>query len=85
MELTQLAQFKAIAECESLSRAAEKIYISQPSLSAALQKLEDELGARLFERTKGRIFLNEAGKRALLSGLMYGFQAVISPLNIYGK
>jgi DNA-binding transcriptional LysR family regulator len=65
MELTQLAQFKAIAECQSLSRAAEKIYISQPSLSAALQKLEDELGVLLFERRKGRIFLNEAGEIAL--------------------
>lgn len=65
MELTQLAQFKAIAECQSLSRAAEKIYVSQPSLSAALQKLEDELGVRLFERRKRRIFLNETGKIAL--------------------
>jgi DNA-binding transcriptional LysR family regulator len=64
MELTQLAQFKAIAGCESISRAAEKAYVSQPSLSAALQELEDELGARLFERRKGRIFLNEAGKLA---------------------
>jgi DNA-binding transcriptional LysR family regulator len=65
MELTQLSQFKAIAECQSISRAAEKIYISQPSLSTALQKLEDELGVRLFERRKGRIFLNEAGEIAL--------------------
>jgi DNA-binding transcriptional LysR family regulator len=65
MELTQLAQFKAIAECESLSRAAEKIYISQPSLSASLRKLEDELDVRLFERRKGKIILNDAGKMAL--------------------
>jgi DNA-binding transcriptional LysR family regulator len=65
MELTQLAQFKAIAECESISRAAENIYISQPSLSAALRKLEEELDVRLFERKKGRIILNEAGKLAL--------------------
>ncbi|MDR1971917.1 MAG: LysR family transcriptional regulator [Treponema sp.] len=65
MELTQLAQFKAIAECESLSRAAEKIYISQPSLSASLHKLEEELNVRLFERKKGRIILNDAGKMAL--------------------
>jgi DNA-binding transcriptional LysR family regulator len=65
MELTQLAQFKAIAECESLSRAAEKIYISQPSLSASLHKLEEELDVRLFERRKGRVMLNDAGKLAL--------------------
>jgi DNA-binding transcriptional LysR family regulator len=65
MELTQLAQFKAIAECQSISQAAEKIYISQPSLSASLRKLEDELGVRLFERRKGRIFLNDAGVMAL--------------------
>jgi DNA-binding transcriptional LysR family regulator len=65
MELTQLAQFKAIAECESISRAAEKVYISQPSLSASLRKLEEELGVRLFERRKGKIILNDAGKMAL--------------------
>jgi DNA-binding transcriptional LysR family regulator len=65
MELTQLAQFKAIAERESVSRAAEELFISQPSLSEALQKLENELETRLFERKKGRIFLNEAGKTAL--------------------
>ncbi|MDR1420047.1 MAG: LysR family transcriptional regulator [Treponema sp.] len=65
MELTQLAQFKAIAEYESMSRAAEKICISQPSLSASLRKLEEELGVRLFERRKGKIMLNDAGKMAL--------------------
>jgi DNA-binding transcriptional LysR family regulator len=65
MELTQLAQFKAIAEYESISRAAEKIYISPPSLSVSLRKLEEELDVRLFERRKGKIILNDAGRMVL--------------------
>jgi DNA-binding transcriptional LysR family regulator len=66
MELTQLAQFKAIAESKTMTEAAESIHISQPALSASLRNLENELGVRLFERSRNRIVLNEAGKLALL-------------------
>ncbi|MCM1135752.1 MAG: LysR family transcriptional regulator [Clostridium sp.] len=61
MELTQLIQFKAIAECESMTQAAEKIHISQPTLSAMLKRLESELNMLLFDRDKNRLKLNEAG------------------------
>ncbi|MCM1223481.1 MAG: LysR family transcriptional regulator [Lachnospiraceae bacterium] len=61
MELTQLIQFKAIAECESMTQAAEKIHISQPTLSAMLKRLEHELEMPLFDRNKNRLKLNEAG------------------------
>lgn len=62
MELTQLKQFKAIAECESMTQAAEKIHISQPTLSAMLKRLEGELEMPLFDRNKNKLQLNEAGK-----------------------
>lgn len=64
MELTQLLQFKTIAECKTMTEAAERLHISQPALSAGLKKLEEELGIRLFERQKNKITLNKAGETA---------------------
>ena len=52
MELTQLLQFKTIAECKTMTQAAKKLHISQPALSTGLKKLEEELGVQLFERKK---------------------------------
>ena len=52
MELTQLLQFKTIAECKTMTLAAEHLHISQPALSMSLKKLEEELGTPLFERKK---------------------------------
>lgn len=65
MELSQLKQFKTIAECGSLTSAAEKLYISQPALSTMLRKLEKELGVQLFIRKHNRIFLSTAGEIVL--------------------
>lgn len=65
MELTQLIQFKAIAENNSISIASKKLHISQPALSTSLKKLETELEIQLFDHTKNKIILNEAGKIAL--------------------
>lgn len=62
MELTQLMQFKAIAECGSMTQAAEKIHITQPTLSAMLKRLENELEMPLFDRSKNKLKLNEAGE-----------------------
>lgn len=53
MELEQLRQLVAFAECGTLSRAAEALYISQPSLSRTMQALEEE--RMLFERKPDRI------------------------------
>lgn len=64
MELTQLRQLVTIADEKVLSRAAEKMGISQSALSRSIQRLEDELGLALFERTKNSMALNEAGRIA---------------------
>ena len=49
-------------EYGTLSAVADKLYTSQPAVSRAFKKLEDEIGAPLFERKKNRIELNEKGR-----------------------
>ena len=61
MELIQLQQLVVIAQEKVLTKAAEKLNISQSALSRSIQRLEDELGVPLFTRTKNSMTLNEAG------------------------
>src|SRR5207249_1354930 len=65
MELHQLRYFCAVVETGSFSRAAEQSHVSQPSLSQQILKLEDELGARLFDRLGRSVRLTELGKTFL--------------------
>lgn len=57
-------QLAALYSSGTLSSAAEKLHLSQPSLSRSMKKLEDVLGVSLFERQKNRITLNETGALA---------------------
>ncbi len=61
MDLSQLRYFLAIVETQGFTKAAELLFVSQPSLSAGIKKLEQELGVVLFERGGRRATLTAAG------------------------
>lgn len=65
MEFEQLRQLDAIARTGSFSAAAAELRTSQPSISRSMRALERELGCDLFERTRNRASLNDAGLKAL--------------------
>lgn len=62
MELHQLRYFVSVVEVGSFTRAAKACYIAQPSLSLQIQKLEEELGQKLFERLGRGVRLTSAGQ-----------------------
>jgi len=66
MELRQLKQFVMLAETLNFRVAAEKLHMAQPPLSVSIRKLEEEIGATLFDRSKRGVHITEAGRVALV-------------------
>ena len=62
MDLHQLRGFYEIARTRSFTRAADKLFLSQPAISLQIKALEDELGKALFDRKRREIRLTEAGE-----------------------
>lgn len=63
MTLTELKYITAVARHRHFGRAAEKCFVSQPTLSIAVKKLEEELGVQIFERGKSEVTLTPIGSR----------------------
>ena len=76
MELLQLRYFATVARMENISHAAAYHMIPQPAMSKTISKLERELGAALFDRTKNRISLTPEGEI-----LFQGVQAALLHLD----
>lgn len=65
MRLNQFEIIVALEACESLSEVAEKLYITQPSISKAMKELEDEVGYAILKRTKSGVVFTELGMQVL--------------------
>ena len=63
MTLTDLRYLVALAHERHFGRAAEKCHVSQPTLSVAVKKVEEELGIQLFERSASEVKITETGRR----------------------
>ena len=69
MTLTELRYITAVARERHFGRAAEACFVSQPTLSVAVRKLEDELGVKLFERNAAEVTVTPAGERIVAQAL----------------
>jgi len=66
MTITQLQYVLAIAEHKNFTKAAEKCFVTQPTLSTQIQKLEEELDVLIFDRSKKPIELTDVGRKIVL-------------------
>lgn len=78
MTLTELRYIVTLAQEKHFGRAAEKCFVSQPTLSVAVKKLEDELGLALFERSKGSITVTDVGQR-----LVEQAKSILEQVNVF--
>src|SRR5262245_33516556 len=62
VEVSQLRYFLKVAERQNFTRAGEELGITQPALSRAIAKLEEEIGQPVFERQTRRVVLTDAGR-----------------------
>ncbi|NBH06364.1 LysR family transcriptional regulator, partial [Amycolatopsis sp. SID8362] len=65
MELHQLSYFVAVAEEGNFTRAAERLHVAQPGVSAQVRRLERELGQELLDRSGRTVRLTDVGAAAL--------------------
>lgn len=66
MTLTELRYIVAVAQEKHFGRAAQRCFVSQPTLSIAIKKLEEELGLALFDRSSNEIMTTDAGQRIVV-------------------
>ena len=86
MTLTELRYIVVLAEEQHFGRTAERCHVSQPTLSVAVRKLEEELGVVLFERTKTKVQATLLGDKIVAQArLLLANTAAIKSLAEAGK
>lgn len=85
MTIDQLRYVTEVAKCKSFNQASEKLYISQPSLSVSIRKLEEELGEPLFIRSNAGVTLTPFGMELLpyIQNIITLYEQM--PLQVYGR
>ena len=61
MDIRELEYFITVSELNNFTAAAERLHVSQPAISKAIHKLEEELGVHLLDRTQKKVLLTEEG------------------------
>ncbi|UTH46332.1 LysR family transcriptional regulator [Loktanella salsilacus] len=81
--IRQVEFFLALAELGSFSKAARRVGLSQPAFSLSIQRLEDAMGIKLFQRTSRTVFLTSEGQAflPLAHGLLQGWQSTFSQMS----
>ncbi len=87
IENYQLRYFLAIVETGSFTKAAKRVFVTQPTLSAGIKKLEGDLGSKLFDRTSKRVFLTESGTRFVphAKSILYQLNLAEADIKTTGK
>ncbi|MBD0263270.1 MAG: LysR family transcriptional regulator [Tolypothrix sp. Co-bin9] len=87
MDLYQIKYFLTVVEAGGFTKAAERLFISQPSLSVGIKKLEQELGVTLFERGGRRAILTHPGKHFLekAQAILHEYESALSELKNFQK
>lgn len=83
MEIRQLEYFLMVSRVNSFTRAAERLYVSQPAVTNAVRSLEDELGIQLFDRSQKQALLTTEGKIffAHVEQIMNGISNTLEEIN----
>ncbi|MBU5487509.1 LysR family transcriptional regulator [Clostridium sp. MSJ-8] len=87
LNLNELEQLISFADNKTLSKAAESLHISQPTITRTMQHIEDDFGVDLFIRGKNKIELNETGRKAVeyARKLLYDANNAIKMVQEYDK
>ena len=87
MDFKRISHFVAVAEAESISKAAERMHIVQPAISQSIKKLEEEMGAQLFTRSRRGMELTESGTMFLkyAYGILNQFNRAKESVSAVGK
>jgi DNA-binding transcriptional LysR family regulator len=92
MEMHQVRYFLAVARERNFTRAAEQCHVTQPSLTRAIQKLEEEFGGQMFRRERALTHLTDLGRlmhplleRSFEAVLVGDLDAVIAPAGAAGR
>jgi len=83
MEIRQLEYFLMVSQAGSFTRAAERLFVSQPAVTNAVRSLEEELGIQLFDRGQKAVALTPEGKifHAHIQQVMHGIASTIEEIN----